>query len=129
MGTEPETQRVLDHEEYNSFTITCSASGTAGTTPLVLGFVSWDRRVDSGEFQPVSTDSYSPLTGSPEDGYVSRINGTESTASTTVQFRCTAALTETSSFSTTSTATVTVQGEPPTSFLSSLICHSLNHLL
>ncbi|CAI8048070.1 Receptor-type tyrosine-protein phosphatase S [Geodia barretti] len=110
VATEPETQRVLDHEEYNSFTITCSASATAGTTPLALGFVHWDRRVDSGEFQPVSTDSYSPLTGTPEDGYASRISGTESTASTTVQFRCTAALTETSIFSTTSTATVTVQG-------------------
>jgi hypothetical protein len=110
VATEPETQRVLDHEDYNTFTITCSASAIAGITPLALGFVRWDRRVDPGEFQSVSTDSYSLLTGSPADGYVSWINGTESTASTTAQFRCTAALTESSSFSATSTASVTVQG-------------------
>ena len=117
--TQPASQRVLDHEDYNNFTITCSASATAGSSRLPLTYVLWERKIDSGSFDPLPDSDYTSLSGDPEAGYTSQISRTESTPSS-MQFRCTVALEEGSMFSDSDTADVTVQGESSLTILSFL---------
>ena len=128
--TQPASQRVLDHEDYNNFAITCSAFATAGSSRLPLTFVLWERKIGSGSFDPLPDSDYTSLSGDPETGYTSQISRTESTPSS-MQFRCTVALEESSMFSDSDTADVTVLGESSLTttsspqFLSlSLLCFS-----
>ena len=123
MTTEPSDLRVLDHSDYDDFSITCSAMASAGVSPLVLDTVSWDRSVDSDPYQPVSDSSYSALTGSAEAGYQSQLTGTESVPSSTVRYRCTVSIPPGHTVSDTSTTTITVQGESL-----SLFCYSHTYL-
>lgn len=105
--TDPPSLRILDHSDYNNFTILCTASAHAQDTPLDLEEVVWQSRVgDSGPFLSVPTSSYT--TTNVNGGYESILRRRETDTSATIHFRCTAAVSGVEGRSSTS---VTVSGE------------------
>ena len=105
--TNPPSLRILDHQDYDNFSITCTASASAQNTLLDLEEVGWERRAgDSGSFLPVPTSSYT--TTNINSVYMSVLRGSETDTSATIYFRCTATISGVEGSSSTS---VTVSGK------------------
>lgn len=105
--TDPPSLRILDHPDYNTFSISCTASAHAQDTPLDLEEVVWERRAgDNGSFLPVPTSSYT--TTNMNSVYTSVLRERETNTSATIHFRCTATISGVEGRSSTS---VTVSGE------------------
>lgn len=119
--TDPPSLRILDHPDYNTFSISCTASAHAQDTPLDLEEVVWERRAgDSGSFLPVPTSSYT--TTNINSVYTSVLRERETNTSATIHFRCTATISGVESRSSTS---VIVSGEDTHSSGGATICVTL----
>ena len=77
---------------YNQFTVTCTARAEVGgeTVPLEMT-VDWIRRAGRYSFSDVPSTEYE-TTGSPEDGYRSTLNTTETDTRNMISYRCRARL-------------------------------------
>ena len=94
--TTPSSLHILDVSPYNQFTVFCSARAEleGETVPLTI-IMDWRVRKD----KPSSPSSFSAVpstryrtTGSPEDGYLSILNTTETDTVNTTSYRCRATL-------------------------------------
>jgi len=111
----PSSVRILNVSPYNQFTVTCTARAEVEgeTVPLEMT-VDWVRRAQpsSGDatFSDVPSTEYE-TTGSPEDGYQSTLNTTETDTENTISYRCRAALDIDSSVQQNDDTVVTVFGK------------------
>ena len=94
--TTPSSLHILDVSPYNQFTVSCSARAEleGETVPLTI-IIDWRVKKD----KPSSLSSFSAVpstryrtTGSPEDGYLSILNTTETDTVNTTSYRCRATL-------------------------------------
>ena len=94
--TTPSSLLILDVSPYNQFTVSCSARAEleGETVPLTI-IIDWRVRKD----KPSSPSSFSAVsytryrtTGSPEDGYLSILNTTETDTLNTISYHCIATL-------------------------------------
>ena len=109
--TSPPSLQVPDVSPYNQFTVTCTARAEAGgeIVPLALT-VGWTRQSGSDGASAVPSTEYE-TTGSPEDGYQSTLNTTESDTENTITYHCRAALDIDSSIQQNDDTVVTVIGK------------------
>jgi len=111
----PSSVRILNVSPYNQFTVSCTARAEVGgeSVPLEMT-VDWLRRVESSTgsviFPAVPSTEYE-TTGSPEDGYQSTLNTTETDTENTITYRCRAALVVDSKIKETIDTDLTVVGE------------------
>ena len=107
---------------YNQFTVTCNVSAEAEgeTVPLEMT-VDWVRRTQpsSGDatFSNVPSTEYE-TTGSPEDGYQSTLNTTETDTENMITYRCRARLVRGSSIRGIADTTLNVVGNDQCVFIS-----------
>ena len=109
--TSPPSLQVPDVSPYNRFTVTCTARAEVGgeMVPLALT-VEWTRQSGSDGASDVPSTEY-VTTGSPEDGYQSTLNTTETDTESTITYRCRAALDIDSSVQQNEDTVVTVIGK------------------
>ena len=96
MQTTPSSLHILDVSPYNQFTVSCSARAEleGEIVPLTIS-MDWIVRKQ----KPSSLSSFSAVpstryrtTGSPEDGYLSILNTTETATVNTISYQCRATL-------------------------------------
>ena len=90
--TSPSSIRILNVSPYNQFTVTCTASAEVNGQRVPLEMtVEWFRRSQpssgSATFSDISSTEY-VTTGSPEDGYQSILNTTETDTENSISYRC-----------------------------------------
>ena len=107
---------------YNQFTVTCTARAEVGGETVPLGMtVDWLRRAESSSgsvsFSNVTSTEYE-TTGSPEDGYRSTLNTTETDTENTITYRCRARLVRGSSIRGIADTTLNVVGNDQCVFIS-----------
>ena len=96
MQTTPSSLHILDVSPYNQFTVSCSARAEleGATVPATIN-MDWSVRKDKpsslSSFSAVSSTRYR-TTGSPEDGYLSILNTTETDTVNTISYHCRATL-------------------------------------
>ena len=94
--TTPSSLHILDVSPYNQFTLSCSARAEleGKTVPLNI-IMDWIVRKETlyslSSFSAVPSTRYR-TTGSPEDGYLSILNTTETDTVSTISYRCRAKL-------------------------------------
>ena len=114
VGSSPSSVRILNVPPYNQFTVTCTARAEVEgeTVPLEMT-VDWLRRTQprsgAATFSDVPSTEYE-TTGSPEDGYQSTLNTTETDTENMIRYRCRAALVGGSSVQGTTDTTLNVVG-------------------
>ena len=94
--TTPSSLHILDVSPYNQFTVSCSARAEleGETVPLTIT-VDWIVRKQKpsspSSFFAVPSTRYRTI-GSPEDGYLSILNTTETDTASTITYQCKATL-------------------------------------
>ena len=92
MQTTPSSLRILDVYPYNQFTVTCTAraelEGEAVPLNIIVEWIVRKQTPSSGDisYYPPSTEYRT--TGSPQNGYLSTINTTETDTVNTIRYRC-----------------------------------------
>ena len=94
--TTPSSLHILDVSPYNQFTVSCSARAELeGETVPSYIIIDWrvkkDKPSSPSSFSAVSSTRYRN-TGSPEDGYLSILNTTETDIVNTISYCCRANL-------------------------------------
>ena len=94
--TSPSTLRILDVSPYNHFIVSCSARAELeGENVLLTIIMDWivrkKKRSLLPSFSAVPSTEYRTV-GSPDDGYLSILNTTETDTVSTTSYRCRAKL-------------------------------------
>ena len=94
--TAPSSLHILDVSPYNQFTVSCSARAEleGETVPLTISMDWIVRKQKPSSLFRFSAVPYTRYrtTGSPEDGYLSILNTTETDTVNTISYRCRATL-------------------------------------